>query len=97
MITFKNYTFKFFYSPNNESGRKTFCKLEKSHRGIITNNAKTKVVGVGIAVCSVKDNFCKEKGRKLAMLRAMKNAGIPKSERTLVWGVYRDLKSGGRW
>ena len=97
MIIFKNYTFKFFYTPSGERNRKTVCTLEKSHSGVITKTLKTKIVGEGLATCSVEDNFCREKGRKLAMLRAMKNAGIKKSERKLVWEFYRNLKSGGRW
>jgi len=97
MITFKNYTFKFFYSPGNEISRKTICTLEKSRSRIISSKINTKIVGEGVAICSKKDNFSKERGRKLAMLKAMKDAGIQKSERALIWEVYRNLKSGGRW
>ena len=97
MITFKNYTFKFFYSPGNEISRKTICTLEKSRSKVITRKISTKIIGKGVAICSKKDNFSKERGRKIAMLRAMKNGSIQKSERALIWEVYRNLKSGGRW
>ncbi len=97
MIKFKDFTLKFFYSPEGDGERKTTCIVEKSHLGIFTREMKTEVVGKGIATCSVNDNFCREKGRKLAMLRAMINAGISKENRREVWETYRNLKSGGRW
>lgn len=42
----------------------------------------------GVAKCSIKDNFCKEKGRKEAMTRALKEIGLRASEREVVWKTY---------
>jgi hypothetical protein len=49
------------------------------------------VVAQGVADCSIEDNFSREKGRKIALERAMKAARWDKSLRTVVWGkVYFD-------
>ena len=38
------------------------------------------------ATCSVKDNFDRNKGRKIALMRVLKN--FPKSERIAFWLAY---------
>jgi len=47
--------------------------------------------------CSGKDHFCKDTGRKISLLRAMKKLEMPKEERRVVWELYRNMKVGGRW
>lgn len=44
----------------------------------------------GEAFCSVKDTFCKEKGRKISLSRAIKN--LPRWQRREVWWAYFDRK-----
>jgi hypothetical protein len=40
------------------------------------------------ALCSVKDNFNKEKGRKIALSRALQESGLGREDRELVWYRY---------
>jgi hypothetical protein len=98
MIKFENYQFRFFY-PEKNSDKKitTQCVVEKQSKRLLSREIKSKVVGVGIAHCSMNDNFCKEEGRKLSLVRAMKEAGLSKEKRHLVWELYRNSKRGGRW
>jgi hypothetical protein len=98
MIIFEKFRFRFFY-PEGKSGKKvtTQCLAEKSSKGIFSKEVKMKVVGIGTASCSINDNFCREKGRKLSLLRAMKQAGMDKNQRKLIWELYRVAKPGGRW
>jgi len=53
--------------------------------------------GIGYSICATGDMFCKEKGRKLSLGRAMQNAQLPKEERKVIWELYRNMKQGGRW
>jgi len=55
------------------------------------------VIATGKAVCHHKDHFCREKGRKVSLARAIFNAGMPKEERRTIWELYRNMKVGGRW
>lgn len=41
-----------------------------------------------LAACAAEDNFCKEKGRKISLARALNEAQIPKDVRTAVWELY---------
>lgn len=54
-------------------------------------------IDFGLASCGKNDNFCRDKGRKLSLARALKSALIPKEERTEIWECYRNMKKGGRW
>ena len=46
------------------------------------------VVGWGEAWCSVKDRFDKERGRKIALGRALKAGEFGKEEREKFWEAY---------
>lgn len=52
----------------------------------------------GLALCSESDNFCRRIGRKVALARALKNAGLNKPDRARAWSAYfantNDLKNG---
>ena len=48
----------------------------------------------GEAWCSAEDQFNKETGRKIALTRALKNAGFDKPARSLFWEAY--FKKRGR-
>lgn len=50
----------------------------------------------GIAACVVGDNFNKEVGRKIALTRALKKAGLPKDVRADVWIAYFDRGTSER-
>lgn len=51
---------------------------------------KLQLISAGIAHCGIfsKDSFNKEKGRKLALARALKMAGLTRDERLRVWEAY---------
>lgn len=55
------------------------------------------ISGLSFAVCAHGDHFNKEKGRKLSLARALKNANLPKEERRVIWELYRNMKPSGRW
>lgn len=42
----------------------------------------------GLAACTAEDKFVKETGRKVALARALKAAGLSREARTYVWGRY---------
>ena len=52
----------------------------------ITEKGTKKVLFSGISLCSIKDNFCKETGRKIALTRAIRK--LPREVRQLVWAEY---------
>jgi hypothetical protein len=55
-------------------------------------------IGRGVALCSLKDQFTKDKGRKVSLLRAMQNAGIKKENRIPIWEIYRtSMTLNPRW
>ena len=57
---------------------------------------------IGRAICSSRDNFTYEMGRKTAMKNAFATSRIAdkttrKAEHTKIWNDYNKLKKGGRW
>lgn len=57
---------------------------------------------VGVAVCSPRDNFNYEMGRKIALRNAFATSRIAdkatrKAEHAKIWSDYNKLKKGGRW
>ena len=86
----EKYEIKWEYHYPIQSPRlQTLCQIKNT----ITDND----VSFGFALCSEKDRFCRDTGRKLSLARAMKSAGLSKEERAELWNVYRDTKPGGRW
>jgi hypothetical protein len=49
------------------------------------------------SLCSIKDNFVYEKGRKEALKKCFAKTTMGKGDRKVVWEEYRKLKKGGRW
>lgn len=47
-------------------------------------------IGIGVARCSKKDPFDKQKGRTLALSRALASMGMSRGERTSVWVQYHE-------
>lgn len=47
-------------------------------------------IGIGVARCSKKDSFDKQKGRTLALSRALASMGMDRGSRTSVWAQYHD-------
>jgi hypothetical protein len=59
----------------------TLCSL------VITSNLGAYVFG-GYALCSSRDRFVKETGRKIALRRALEMAGVDKVHRKAIWLKY---------
>lgn len=59
------------------SARKTHCLVRNSKR-----------MGLGVARCHPNDKFDLVQGRKVALGRALKAAGLSKRARELVWRQY---------
>jgi hypothetical protein len=98
MVKFENYRFRFFYPEGNSVKKSiTQCVAEKESKRLFSKDIKTKIIGIGTAHCCLKDNFCKENGRKLSLSRVMKEIGLSKDQRKLVWEEYKSSKIGGRW
>ncbi|MFW5794643.1 MAG: hypothetical protein ACOCV1_04075 [Bacillota bacterium] len=51
----------------------------------------------GVAKLHYKDTFCKDKGRKESMKRALRKAGFSKEQRAEVWEAYRLMTKEPRW
>lgn len=79
-------------APDKSAGHhRTYCVL-LNKSGLFLSD--------GESICSPKDNFCKDTGRKLSLSRAMGNLPedrMSKEERKEVWEAYRQMKPKGRW
>jgi hypothetical protein len=51
----------------------------------------------GFARCVPSDIFSKDKGRKVSLARVLKNAELPKEDRTKIWDAYRNMTAKKRW
>jgi hypothetical protein len=84
-----NYEIRWFYRDCEVKGKptkETICRLKSESKDEF-----------GVALCSLKDNFSRDKGRKLSLLRAIQRIGVPKKERKPIWDAYRDMSPTGRW
>lgn len=52
------------------------------------------LIATGFASCSDKDNYSREKGRKVAMQRALMHAGFSKELRSEIWNIYLQRPRG---
>ena len=92
----RDYSFKFQHNTGNSKG-----KLEKEdsqvERGTVCRifNEVGDQVTYGVSNVHPQDNFCKEKGRKIALSRAVSK--WDKSYRTQVWNEYRTWGAKDRW
>src|SRR5436190_23211783 len=84
---------KLIYAAVSKSGfteekkvRSTQCQLYE------VAGKDAQLISVGLTVCSQKDNFCKQTGRKIALTRALLDSELGKSDRTLVWEAYINRK-----
>ena len=74
------YWVSFFHHVKNDKSPYTKC--------IIENNNEKNLVGIGVATLAIGDRFCKDKGRKIAMKRALTNLDLSKEVRLLFWNTY---------
>lgn len=74
----KEYRVRFEYGNMLVSTRRaTACRLETPQGN-----------SVGIAECSLKDQFVKSKGRKIAFTKALHKGMVPRQARTALWQEY---------
>lgn len=94
------YSFKFYHKNDQPtSGSKLSLKvepapLERATTCIIFNEDGVEV-NSGTANVHPKDNFNKEKGRQIALGRAISN--MDKEYRTQIWEEYRTWGAKDRW
>lgn len=93
----RDYSFKFQHNTGNSKG-----KLEKEEDSQVERGTVCRVfnevgdqVTYGVSNVHPQDNFCKEKGRKIALSRAISK--WDKSYRTQVWNKYRTWGAKDRW
>jgi len=80
------FTLHFHHYNNGGIGRGTVCKL---HAGTCEGSSESDdFYGVGVARLNPNDSFCKRTGRKIALGRAMDEAGFTRVERGLIWNAY---------
>ena len=70
--------------------RVTHCRLVNDNKDD-THKDFNKTFGEGLAYCSINDNFERAIGRKIALTRALKDAGFDKDTRTAIWKEYLGL------
>lgn len=103
----RDYSFKFYHKNDVDTQGKQptppitklstkvpIALVERATTCIIFNEAGEEVSS-GTANVHPKDNFCKEKGRQIALARAM--ATWDKPYRTQVWNEYRTWGAKDRW
>ena len=73
----RNYSFKFQHHISGTE-RGTVCRVYNEEGAQVTS---------GVANVHPHDNYCKEKGRKIALSRAIST--WEKEYKTQVWGEYR--------
>ena len=85
----RDYSFKFQHNTGNSKG-----KLEKEEDSQVERGTVCRVfnevgdqVTYGVSNVHPQDNFCKEKGRKIALSRAIKS--WDKNYRGQVWNEYK--------
>ena len=74
----RDYSFKFQHNTTGQE-RGTVCRVFNEVGDQVT---------YGVSNVHPQDNFCKEKGRKIALSRAIKT--WEKDYRTQVWNEYRE-------
>lgn len=95
----RNYSFKFYHKndnvPTNKLSYKSdIPKLERATTCIVFNEFGEEVTH-GVANVHPNDNFCKEKGRKISLARAIKT--WDKEYRSQIWDEYRTWGAKDRW
>lgn len=103
----RDYSFKFYHKNDGDTQGKQptppitklstkvpIALVERATICIIFNEAGEEVSS-GTSNVHPKDNFCKEKGRKISLARAIKT--WDKEYRSQVWDEYRTWGTKNRW
>lgn len=54
-------------------------------------------IGGADATCSHKDQYFKEKGRRISLAKALKSTSIIRSDRAIFWEAYRTMGGSVKW
>lgn len=81
----RDYSFKFMHNTIGKE-RGTVCRVFNEVGDQVT---------YGVSNVHPQDNFCKERGRKIALSRAIKS--WEKAYREQVWNEYRTWGAKDRW
>lgn len=87
MFQVDNYTVRFRRCGLGDYVGPEFKRLT---RCIIDNSASGDIV-VGVARCSIRDQFCRDTGRKVALANALKNGKFSRAERQNFWDAYHSM------
>ena len=93
----RDYSFKFQHNTGDSSPNKLSKKDSQIERGTVCRvfNEDGKQVAYGVSNVHPHDNYCKEKGRKIALSRAI--TFWDKGYREQVWNEYRTWGAKDRW
>ena len=64
----------------------TICDVRESYSDVF--------IGIGMAICSPKDNFDKNHGRKEALTNFLSGYDFTREERKLIWEQYFKARGG---
>lgn len=96
MISFNKVYFRVFYGAKefDKNGQKI---VRRSATVVAVVDEKTdvpmrerEILSLGEAFCSLKDNFSRAKGRKLALARCIANLGWDEETRKAFWKEYNN-------
>ena len=93
----RDYSFKFTHHTGDTSTQKLDKTKTQQERGTVCRvyNEAGEQVTYGVANVHPHDNYCKEKGRKISLARAIKT--WDKDYRTQVWNEYKTWGTKNRW
>jgi len=89
---------KWLYSKEGKYIEKEDMTVEVERTDCVIQHAETeKVLGQSATWCSPYDVYNKEKGRRIALQRALLSGPLNKATRSEVWEAYRTLTKVPRW
>lgn len=87
-----HYEMYFQYSTDERNRRVVKCIIAKKPE-INSKRSEYVTVTEGETTCSATDVFVKETGRKIALEKALADAGFPRCSRALFWKAYHNRRA----
>ena len=82
------YWVSFYHNNYSEYDTTTQKELTSNTNCIIVNELNPGIKASAFAFLAKGDIFCKDRGRKIALRRALNQLGLSKEVRTLFWNEY---------
>ena len=82
------YWVSFYHNNYSEYDTTTQKELTSNTNCIIVNELNPGIKASAFAFLAKGDKFCKDRGRKIALKRAMSSLGLNKEARRLFWQQY---------